>query len=266
MGQILDSRNLESYIRKCKKGTAPGWPVDELLYIRLPVLAVRNYLNDGSNSNWTLTWKKGRNMRMAFQIAGAILTQWQAFRPRPPKKLLRRLEHSFPRTMSRFQRAMLKGKIRALVDVKHAGIRCDVLLIEMGLAIAQVSRHKGVSNPMLGSKLLHFFFPEFFPIWDTAWIKKKALKHYTEISLPPAVEKRLSRVPQSEAALEYAKYVYLLLKEVWGTKPSQLRKLENLCFRYCKKKGYYEPQVVIQDNYRDITPLLFEMCLLGKHC
>jgi len=267
MGDIFRLENLKAYIRKCNNGTAPNWPVDDLLYIRLPVLAVRNYLNNNSFSNWTLSWQKGRNLRMAFQIAGSILGQWQAFRPNPPAKLLRRIELSFPRTIGRFQRRMLNDiKLKSILEMKHGGQKCNAVLIEMGLAIADIAHHKGVPNPMLASKLLNFFFPEFFPVWDTGWIKKKALKHYKEISLPEDVQKRLARLAQSKAALEYAQYVYLMLMDLWTTKPSELHKLQRACFKYCEKKGYYQPQIIINDNYKDITPLLFEMCLLGKHC
>ena len=268
MGDILNIRNLTAYIRKSRNGVGPGWPVDDLLYIRLPVLAIRNYFSEcATSNNWTLTWQKGRDMRMAFRIAGAILGQWQAFRPNPPEKLLRRLEKSFPGTALQFQRRILTHtKIKGIFAVKHGGDECNRLLIEMGKAIAAISREKGVPNPMLGSKLLNFFFPEFFPVWDTGWVKKKALKHYKGISLPQHVQKQLQNITHSEAALEYAKYVYLMLIDLWSTRPSELRKLCRACFQYCEKMGYYEPEVVIEDNYRDITPLLFEMCLLGKHC
>jgi hypothetical protein len=267
MGDIFNLKNLKAYMRKCNNGVAPNWPVDDLLYIRLPVLAVRNYFNNSSASNWTLTWEKGRNMTMAFQIAGSILGQWQAFRPKPPAKLLRRIEASFPGTVRRFQRRMLNDiKSKTVLDVKHDGKKCNALLIEMGLAIADIAHHKGVPNPMLASKLLNFFFPELFPVWDTGWIKKKALKHYRDIYLPENVQTRLSGLAQSKAALEYAEYVYLMLQDLWRTKPSELRRLRSACFSYCERKGYYEPQIAIEGNYNDITPLLFEMCLLGKHC
>lgn len=136
----------------------------------------------------------------------------------------------------------------------------------MGRAIADISRQKGVSNPMLGSKLLNFFFPEFFPVWDTGWIKKRAMKHYKGVSLPEDVQKRLEHLENSRAAVEYAQYVYLMLMDLWRTSPSQLQRLRRACYRHCERRGYYKPQVIINDNYRDITPLLFETCLLGKHC
>ena len=36
----------------------------------------------------------------------------------------------------------------------------------------------------------------------------------------------------------------------------ELRKLRRACFNYCVRKGYYEPQIAIEANYNDITPLL----------
>ncbi len=41
----------------------------------------------------------------------------------------------------------------------------------MADAVSRVEEAKDVDNPMLGSKILGFFFPDFFPIWDTAWVK-----------------------------------------------------------------------------------------------
>jgi hypothetical protein len=255
-------------MRKSRNGVGPGWTVDDLFFIRFPVLAVRNYFNvNATPRNWTLTWGTDANMRMAFRIAGSILGQWQAFRPKPPTRLLSRLEASFPKIIGRFQRKMLNGSnLKQLSDVKHGGQKCNAVLIEMGLAIAAIAHHKKVPNPMLGSKLLNFFFPEFFPVWDTGWIKKRALKHYKALHLPKDVQMRLAQSSQSEAALDYAKYVYLMLTDLWRTKPSELRKLRRACFRYCEGEGYWEPQVMIDGNYLDITPLLYEMCLLGKHC
>lgn len=268
MGDILNVKNLTAYIRKSNIGAGPAWPVSDLLYIRLPVLAVRNYFNEiAPRDNWTLTWKRGSDMRMAFRMAGAILGQWQAFRPHPPARLLRRLEEKFPTVVLRFQRRILsRTTVKGISAVKHGGEECNALLIEMGKAIADISQQKGVSNPMLGSKLLSFFFPEFFPVWDTAWVKKRAMKHYNDISLPEDVQKQLQCLTHSEAAVEYANYVYLMLTDLWCTKPSELMKLRRVCYQECKKMGYYKPEVVIDDNYLDITPLLFEMCLLGKHC
>jgi hypothetical protein len=102
--------------------------------------------------------------------------------------------------------------------------------------------------------------------YPTGWIKKKALKHYKDTTLPGHVHEQLRYLTHSEAALEYAEYVYLMLMDLWQTKPSELRKLSSACYRYCERMGYYKPEVVIEDNYRDITPLSFEMCLLGRHC
>jgi hypothetical protein len=108
--------------------------------------------------------------------------------------------------------------------------------------------------------VLGFFFPDHFPVWDTAWVKT-ALAAASETPLPCDIEDRLEG---DDAALEYARYVYLMIKDSSATPAAEYRNLKTECIRQCKRVGYDKPEEALREFYSDLTPLLFEVCLLGS--
>jgi len=79
---------------------------------------------------------------------------------------------------------------------------------------------------------MHFFVPEFFPVWDTAVVKKAlhGLWHLDE------VDDDTSHPDQKEdaAAREYVAYVRLMLRDLRETKHDvgQLDDIENAVSTY----------------------------------
>ena len=225
MGKILNLANLQSY------GTGknqPGWPIPELLYQKLPVLAYRNYFCS-DDTYWPLCWDKGR-VEVALSLTASILKAWQAFRPAGSPQVLGRLVVSFPSIVMRLQPRLRNLEISNL-DPKSK--RCSDVIIAMSLATSQVSKAKPIKNPnpMLGSKILAFFFPDFFPIWDTAWIKQKGLSGQRSKPLPGAVDKTLEGDP---AALEYARYLWMMINDAWRTSNGEYEHLRSACIGECK--------------------------------
>lgn len=276
MGEILNLRNVRAYQRKVRRGGrhAPDWPLDDLLYLSIPTLAIRNldYDDDGGDATyWALSWKGKKHSKLAISVAGTILKQWQAFRPHPSDRLLKRIGARMPNVISRFQNKIRRLKIRTVRDVPTRGTKFNVVLLEMATAVAELSVLKNAPNPMVGSKLLHFLIPEFFPVWDTYWIRRVALRHHRDRyqSITSEVAERLTHLRNTKgevfyrAAREYASYVNLMLRDLSKTSNRELKSMVKECLRL----GQMEREVV-KGHFQneDLSPMLFEICLLGKYC
>jgi hypothetical protein len=279
MASILFSPgNLRAYSAKAGvRQNFPNWPLDELLYLSIPVLAIRNLdfdLAKGDEKYWALSWKGTKNQSIAFGVTGSILRRWQAFRPHPSRKLLQKIEKRMPSIVRRFQRQMRQRQIRTIRDVKPNSPAYHIAVMEMAKAVADLSQVKSrkARNPMMGSKILHFLYPEFFPVWDTYWIKKKVLNRYFKErhkNLPKNVQTLLGKLKFSKgsayysSAREYASYVHLMLIELSKISERQYRRL----LKECINKAEIGHEVIdCHFHCRDMSPILFETCLLGKYC
>jgi hypothetical protein len=141
-----------------------------------------------------------------------VLKGWQAFRPGSAAACEARLRKRVPGAVLRVQRRLRSlGAYRVSDLTRQSAPR---VLAEMVRAVAEVSACKagGKGNPMLGSKVMSFFFPEFFPVWDTAWVKRKVfgkLSRAERKQLEDAVADASPDGTSSKAALQYAVYVNL---------------------------------------------------------
>jgi len=245
--------NLTAYM----KWRAKPWEVDDLLYERMPMLAVRNYLSEESNE-WPLCWTKGRPIRLGLSTCIEALKAWQAFRPGGGKATRRHLQVCVPRVVEGLQRWLRDKEVYRPQDAR--GKTRAALVKRMARAVATVSACKRTRNPnpMLGSKVLHFFFPEFFPVWDTAWIKK-TLDRLKLTSSP--VQPSKGHGQWGRAADAYAVYIDLMFRDMDATPK---RAMENLKKTVSKSKGHPAFKTILDDNLWDLTPILFELCLMGR--
>jgi hypothetical protein len=127
--------------------------------------------------------------------------------------------------------------------------------------VANLSSYKSDLYPMLGSKIMHLFLPEFFPIWDTAWIKKRCLvsePQNLETWLPHDVALKLNS--HSKASAEYGWYFALMLRDLEKTGIKEYERIAEALIRHSRI-----PQEVIDYHFFDISTIVFEFCLLGKH-
>ena len=92
---------------------------------------------------------------------------------------------------------------------------------------------------MLGSKVLHHFFPEIIPVYDTMWIANKALQG-------------------RQIGKDYQKYVRLMIEEIRATPNREIRNLENVYIKHTKI-----PRNIVDWHFYRLTPIIFEACLLG---
>lgn len=188
------------------------------------------------------------------RVALDLLKVWQAYRPYPAKRIIRKLEKILPKLILGFQEKA-KG-LHSIREIEQIGKQRRVQLLQhMLMAVEAISAKKHSDTPMLGSKVMHFFFPEFFPVWDRQWIWKGALSKQGEFELTQGFDGMFL----SPCALEYARYLSMMMAEIPQIR-KQYGKLTTECIRYSK----IDPNV-IDWHFADLTPLIFELCLIGKH-
>jgi len=264
--RILTLPNLRSYISRAQPPSLPEWPVQDLLFLKVPILAFRNYLNDYTDDQWPLCWQEERIIP-ALRMTAEILKPWQAFRSNRPvstEEVLEKLEPIFPKIVLDVQDTLAACSLLCITDLVPTSNDYNKVLRSMALAVARVAEAKQVDNPMLGSKILGFFFPDFFPIWDTAWVKP-ALKDASEMpgwpALPKEIEEEFSK---SGAGLDYARYVHLLAQDASTSTNPEYTMMRTECVKKCQDEGYHKPEHVLDEFYYDLTPMLFEVCLMGR--
>jgi hypothetical protein len=262
MGPILTKDNLDQYLdwNDCPWGAA------DLLYERLPMLTIRNYISCEDDATWPLCWMPGVGLRRGLTLCIDFLRAWQAFRPVAARTIQKRLTAEVPGQVLRVQRAIRdRLKVRSIQRVN--GGKADTLVNVMADAVAAVSACKDPErrNPMLGSKVMHFFFPEFFPVWDTAYVEAglRWLEQKGAIELVSGSNMPTPPTHCSPAAATYAQYVRLLIAEL----RAQAASLEQVGDHFIERatRDYHDKslRVMVEHNVADLTPILFELCLIG---
>jgi hypothetical protein len=263
--RIITPQNLKAYMTWRGK----PWKVDDILYERLPMLAVRNYLNSDDEDYWPLCWNENRSLRLGLAVCVEALKGWQAFRgPLGVAETTREgLSKCVPGVVRSLQGWLREYDIYRLHDAIRSG-ETDALIKRMARAAAKVSACKPLKtpNPMLGSKILHFFFPEFFPVWDTAWIKKtiRLLSEKGDLKMNGAWEEQFGSNSSAGAARQYAQYLDLMLSNVRKTSAGDMAALKKTVVSFSARKNKHHALTdIVDDNLWDMSPILFEMCLIG---
>jgi hypothetical protein len=271
MGEILNIRNLQSYTSARYHNDLPRWRVADMLHVKLPVLAYRDYVTTYDDKDWPFCWHSKRHVTAALRLTVTMLMSWQATRRRGGAKLiLVRLEPRFHSMVQRLQK-VLQRHSKAWLESDDGIVPHDKAHVELVRAmatavgdIAELVKTKSKNptlNPMLGSKVLSFFFPDFFPIWDTAWVSK-ALAAPLKNSKDHGPAVTMSEGLHSPAARSYARYLNLMIADAWDTSVTEYKQLERECIRLCIRDGYEGAKRVLDEFYA--LPVLFEACLLGR--
>jgi len=266
MDKIVTMSHLNAYIGRfaAKRHRRPvekktGWDVEGSFLEKIPILALRN--RDMENES-PLSWKRDRNLDHAITLAVSRLKAWQAFRPASSDKLGRKIESDLPGILLNLQRQLREYHVESLQDITKLNQRkYNKVLVLIAKAVGNLSSHKSDLYPMLGSKLLHLLLPEFFPIWDTAWIKSRCLVNEPRDLkdwLPPEVVQKLNFY--NEASAEYGRYFALMLRDLEKTGVREYTRIAKALIRHSRI-----PQEVIYFHFFDISTIVFEFCLLGKH-
>lgn len=270
MGHIFSIRNFNKYTgrysRRPKRRTPEsqiGWYLHDSIHEKLPILALRNREPD---KEWPLAWGDGRNTRIAVAATLDSLRAWQAFRPHRAEALLGPLCRAVPRVLASFQSRALAADVTCIHDALKVDRQTYTrILIAMSDAVGKLSMFKG-DQPMLGSKIMHFLLPEFFPVWDTAWIRRSALANenvatkYLGRWMPASATGALSNREHAKPAIQYARYVALMMKDLAETSRLDYQRIERAYVRHSEVD-----EDVMWWHFHDLAPTLFEVCLLGKH-
>lgn len=271
MGQIVNIKNFNLYTgrysRKSNNKTPEhqiGWYVYDSFLEKAPVQIIRRRNED---DDWPLSWKRGRNLDLAIDSTLKTLKAWSAFRPVKLDDIYEDIRGDIRNCMFKFQRKALELEIATCKDICDLEKKeYDEIISNMANNVAYLSSYKSETNPMLGSKILHFLYPEFFPVWDTVWIKNSALK-YEDTSqdgledwLSEEVIKKLRKYEYSKSSIEYAKYLALMMKDIDSIKKGEIRNIEKALCRHAELDGK-----MVSWCFIDLVPIIFEFCLLGKH-
>jgi hypothetical protein len=263
MGRILTRDNLEAYMKWKDK----PWGVADLLYERVPMLTVRNYIASANDDNWPLCWSRGYGLQRGLALCIDFLRNWKAFRPGSAESYRQVMEAVVPLAVLRFQRRVV-GELGAsgAIDVCQDVGKSEALGCMMTEAVEKVSDIKELKQPtpMLGSKVMHFFFPEFFPIWDTAVVKKAlvGLRRLSEVHDEGESPDR-KRERDGVAGREYRAYVRLMLKDLREAK-GDVQELDGMLIKEAVRT--YQDRFLrdlLYENLGDRSPILFELCTIG---
>jgi hypothetical protein len=262
MGQILTKDNLDHYL----DWTDRPWGGADLLYERLPMLTIRNYISCEDDSTWPLCWVPGLGLRRGLTLCIDFLRAWQAFRPVAARTIRKRLQAEVPGCVLNVQTT-----IRDRLDLRSIqGVgakKADQLVMVMADAVAEISACKEPERrrPMLGSKVMHFFLPEFFPVSDTAYVDA-ALRWLDRKRMIKLEARSGASAPAndcSQAAETYAQYVRLMLADF----RQQGESIEQLgeWFIECATREYDDKslRMMVEENLGDLSPILFELCIIG---
>lgn len=259
MGRILTEENLTAYITWRGK----PWGVADLLYERVPMLTIRNYISEENGQEWPLCWSSGRALGRGLALCIDFLRDWKAFRPCAARSYRKAMEQVVPGVVMQFQTLASAGL--QVHGIREGGRhkQADTLVRAMTRAVAEVSALKRLSNPtpMLGSKVMHFFFPEFFPVWDTAMVKK-ALNGLRRVEGVGVSEGAQTRV-KGPVEREYGAYVRLMLEDLCEGR-GEIHRLNELLLDHAV--GEYQDKFLrdlLDENLGDRSPILFELCTLG---
>jgi len=265
MGDILSVENLRSYASRRHRKVLPDWRLGDMMHLKLPVLAYRDFVLSYEDEEWPFCWHSKRHINAALRLTVTMLMSWQATRRRGGAKLiLKRLEPEFPRIVRKLQKVLQRhSEAWFSSNGVKPGSKTHIRVVramataveEIAKAVKTKSRNPAM-NPMLGSKILAFFFPDYFPIWDKAWVS-------AALAVPLGTPTGPDLLPdlQGTAARRYAAYVNLMIADTWETGVAEYKRLEDECVRLCARDGYDAKRVL--DQFSSL-PVLFEVCLLGR--
>lgn len=268
MSHIVSSKNFNAYCGRYSRRARPktperiiGWYIDDNLLEKIPVLALRNRSIDEKNDS-PFSWRRNRNLAQAIDLTLNTLKAWQAFRPEKSQKIIKKLRSDLPQMIVKFEERIRRYNVSDVWSIMTLPQPNYNMVLEIvAKIVGDISSYKTERYPMLGSKVMHLLIPEVFPVWDTAWIRNECLDNEDETHpqwLPAEVIATLNKY--NRAAVEYASYFAIMLNDLYLVGKKEHKKVEKAFVTYSEI-----PKNVISYHFYDISPIVFEFCLLGKH-
>ena len=242
-----------------------GWTPAALLSIELPVI----YLRDKTGR-----WEKDSCLQKAVIYSVEELKSWQAFRTpdkgraiQIEKKVLEKLPDMIIDIQNKLEKLRKPTDLPVIVDdivqYNESDRKIyDKILISLVELVYNVSLLKGnkQTNPMFGSKFLHFFFPELFPVWDNAEIGT-ALHEMCDDDLKEWYSDSLRKEIHSRFGFEwecYGWYLAAMFKDVHES-PDIIACLQSAYINYSRI-----PEGLVTDTIFDLSPFIMEACTIGS--
>ena len=260
---LINCKNWQNYLIS-EPYQDKGWTPRNLLSIKLPII----YLRDKTGR-----WEKDDCLQKAVIYSVEELKSWQAFRTpdkgraiQIEKKVVEELPNIIIDIQNKIEELVKPQELPIIVDDiiqynRYERKTYDRILITMVEAVYNVSllKENKQNNPMFGSKFLHFFFPELFPVWDNAEIGV-ALHEICDEDLKEWYVNRLNDKIYSRFGSEWACYGYYLaamFKDVY----------ENPDTISCLQSAYINdsriPEGMVAAAIKDLSPFIMEACTIG---
>ncbi len=228
------------YSRKNKKSIENklNWHIDMTFMERFPVLSLRSKIwNDRKD---IYSWDRGRNTKIAISIALNMLKAWQAYRPYRSRIVIESLQKKLLPKLNTFQNTMIDYGVFDSWTISESEKK-EEIRDYLSEVVYEISEEKSNRKPMLGSKIMSFFYPELFPVWDTIWIGNKALKDI-------------------KFKNKYETYLDIFYEELINITNQEWKNLLKAFITWSEI-----PKEVIEWHFTDISVIVFEKCLLGKN-
>lgn len=265
--RIITPKNAHAYSER-----KTGWDVYSLFMDPLPLLVMRNN-NDkhekyDPKQDWhsTLSWKNNANLKNAVDLTLSLLQKWGALRrltTSQRSRVKREAVDRVPAIVESLSYKLWDMDVRRISDIRPSSSKYLALVQALARTVEKISELKGNArpNPMFGSKILHFLMPEFFPVWDTEIISKKCLANLESYSCPAALDGKF----KGPAGEEYAAYLHLFMTELNEVTNGEYLAAEEACLKRIDPEARGTIHEIVTYHYDDVSPTVFEVCLMGKY-
>lgn len=222
----------------------------------------------GNEPNWE--WTSPRAVQECLSTCWHMTGRWKARRQVTMKRS--NFDQRVLSIVPRLARDLNRGGIQALGDLARLNdkeYRRVVRAIHLAVADISSLRHTQSLQPVLGSKVLHHFFPSVVPVFDTALIRKGVMRTTAFAGAMQADEDGwvfldTAKEAGGPALLEYHRYFAFVAREIGNTEAQTLRRVREVFGRSFAPGA---PNSCVRDRTSTLWQMdakLGEYCLLGE--
>ncbi len=217
----------------------------------------------GPEKPWA--WTDERIVRKTLELTWQMTGAWKARRGVPVKSR-KDFERIVVGEVISLTRLFNRRKISCLKDLSQStAYRAIVNAIESSIAFISGTRPTKLIQPVLGSKVLHHYFPSIIPVFDTEYVSKRILRSRAASSLDAIFGPDESSADfGSEVKMqEFDEYLWLCSFQVRTADRDSLQQVRSRCARDCR--GFFPHSLSLNRNsilWR-LDAKIAENCLIG---
>lgn len=197
-----------------------------------PMLAIHegariHRLRDAECDRFTWEWARTATTREALEVIWNMTGRWNARRPVTVARKL--LDRSIATEVPQLAEYLNRNEIRSLLDVAQLEpARYQSALTHIHGAVNRISALRKTTHiePVLGSKVLHHYFPSVVPVFDTRYIRNGVMKGSTYRDSFKSWEERRIFATADEAGgpsmLDYHDYLAFCAWQLGTARPRAL--------------------------------------------